>query len=113
MGREDRVRLSSGRWVFFFFQAEDGIRDRDVTGVQTCALPIFGGAHRRVMPGQIKRKREPQTSGLTFVRWLMQSATKSRSASRVGQRSVTHRPDRERAADYASGRCHEAPAPIT
>src|SRR6266540_5707724 len=27
-------------WLFFFFQAEDGIRDRDVTGVQTCALPI-------------------------------------------------------------------------
>src|SRR5207248_6680348 len=26
----------------FFFQAEDGIRDRTVTGVQTCALPIFG-----------------------------------------------------------------------
>ena len=26
--------------VFFFFQAEDGIRDYDVTGVQTCALPI-------------------------------------------------------------------------
>src|SRR5215813_5769707 len=25
---------------FFFFQAEDGIRDADVTGVQTCALPI-------------------------------------------------------------------------
>src|SRR6266498_938833 len=27
--------------LFFFFQAEDGIRDADVTGVQTCALPIF------------------------------------------------------------------------
>src|SRR5690554_5681377 len=26
--------------VFFFFQAEDGIRDADVTGLQTCALPI-------------------------------------------------------------------------
>src|SRR5438046_7202391 len=26
---------------FFFFQAEDGIRDWSVTGVQTCALPIF------------------------------------------------------------------------
>src|SRR5215813_2226755 len=26
--------------AFFFFQAEDGIRDADVTGVQTCALPI-------------------------------------------------------------------------
>src|SRR3989442_8088268 len=28
---------------FFFFQAEDGIRDADVTGVQTCALPIWYG----------------------------------------------------------------------
>src|SRR5207249_5674379 len=27
----------------FFFQAEDGIRDRNVTGVQTCALPISAG----------------------------------------------------------------------
>ena len=27
--------------LIFFFQAEDGIRDYDVTGVQTCALPIF------------------------------------------------------------------------
>ena len=27
-------------FVFFFFQAEDGIRDWSVTGVQTCALPI-------------------------------------------------------------------------
>src|SRR5699024_3860622 len=29
--------------VLFFFQAEDGIRDRNVTGVQTCALPISQG----------------------------------------------------------------------
>src|SRR5207249_9458950 len=28
-------------FIFFFFQAEDGIRDRNVTGVQTCALPIY------------------------------------------------------------------------
>src|SRR5690625_6183064 len=27
--------------IFFFFQAEDGIRDGHVTGVQTCALPIY------------------------------------------------------------------------
>src|SRR5687768_13243613 len=36
--------------VFFFFQAEDGIRDVAVTGVQTCALPIYGThcvQHRR------------------------------------------------------------------
>src|SRR5260370_35457441 len=29
--------------LFFFFKAEDGIRDSSVTGVQTCALPICGG----------------------------------------------------------------------
>src|SRR5260370_30446678 len=32
------------RRVFFCFQAEDGIRDSSVTGVQTCALPISGTA---------------------------------------------------------------------
>src|SRR2546425_9475137 len=32
---------------FFFFQAEDGIRDKLVTGVQTCALPIY---RRRILP---------------------------------------------------------------
>src|SRR5690606_39539708 len=31
------------RLFFFFFQAEDGIRDFHVTGVQTCALPIYRG----------------------------------------------------------------------
>src|SRR2546421_13021028 len=30
---------------FFFFQAEDGIRDLIVTGVQTCALPIYIGCY--------------------------------------------------------------------
>src|SRR2546430_10698484 len=35
------------RSVLFFFQAEDGIRDLTVTGVQTCALPIFEFAARR------------------------------------------------------------------
>src|SRR5687767_15491326 len=31
-------------WIGFFFQAEDGIRDKLVTGVQTCALPILSDA---------------------------------------------------------------------
>src|SRR5438067_9655239 len=35
---ETRVQGLVG--TLFFFQAEDGIRDRNVTGVQTCALPI-------------------------------------------------------------------------
>src|SRR5260370_1998720 len=36
------IDKQSHRWLFnfFFFQAEDGIRDSSVTGVQTCALPI-------------------------------------------------------------------------
>src|SRR5256886_15107991 len=34
-------------FFFFFFQAEDGIRDLTVTGVQTCALPIFSDPPER------------------------------------------------------------------
>src|SRR2546426_6789484 len=44
---ESIVRPSCLRFtvlVFFFFQAEDGIRDYKVTGVQTCALPISAAA---------------------------------------------------------------------
>src|SRR5437667_160463 len=37
---EDGSGLVKKHAADFFFQAEDGIRDRDVTGVQTCALPI-------------------------------------------------------------------------
>src|SRR3712207_6879727 len=67
---------------FFFFQAEDGIRDIGVTGVQTCALPICGQAatpcparrrHRRLHleaapPGQgaqprPNRSRRPRARG--------------------------------------------------
>src|SRR5438552_7118959 len=44
--------------VYFFFQAEDGIRDDLVTGVQTCALPIYGGG---VCPARrVSRPRGPR-----------------------------------------------------
>src|SRR5260370_2407270 len=36
-----RLSASGPSLLFFFFQAEDGIRDSSVTGVQTCALPIL------------------------------------------------------------------------
>src|SRR2546430_6727200 len=50
-----RQQKSIGVFVFFF-QAEDGIRDLTVTGVQTCALPISGKASRlrNKLPGQRK-----------------------------------------------------------
>ena len=38
---------------FFFFQAEDGIRDHCVTGVQTCALPIFLGCIAYALIGKL------------------------------------------------------------
>src|SRR5205085_7440708 len=38
---------------FFFFQAEDGIRDLTVTGVQTCALPIYEAELAGVMAHEI------------------------------------------------------------
>src|SRR6266496_4892184 len=41
---------SGATWAFFFFQAEDGIRDLYVTGVQTCALPI---SHQRTAVAQL------------------------------------------------------------
>src|SRR2546429_4451437 len=50
--------------IFFFFQAEDGIRDVAVTGVQTCALPIFRfGALGRLVMEKKKAFVESITSG--------------------------------------------------
>src|SRR5256884_826185 len=55
--------------VFFFFQAEDGIRDVAVTGVQTCALPIYRGrraaarSRRRLIRytgARVKRVEDPR-----------------------------------------------------
>src|SRR5574339_1183160 len=48
---------------FFFFQAEDGIRDRLVTGVQTCALPICPGASGMIGT-EIFAKMEPDGHAL-------------------------------------------------
>src|SRR5262249_59813505 len=39
--------------VCFFFQAEDGIRDWSVTGVQTCALPICAGTSNLTVRAQV------------------------------------------------------------
>src|SRR5256885_8019016 len=45
--------IGSGVFLrFFFFQAEDGIRDYKVTGVQTCALPIFPQTTKKVIRAQ-------------------------------------------------------------
>src|SRR6266568_6309890 len=51
---------------FFFFQAEDGIRDGTVTGVQTCALPIFVAGHVRSL--QVAHLTDVATSNEHLVR---------------------------------------------
>src|SRR3989475_1726376 len=50
----------SALYVFFFFQAEDGIRDLTVTGVQTCALPISAAS-------RTKRSSPKAMSGFKYV----------------------------------------------
>src|SRR5699024_11362490 len=49
----------------YFIQAEDGIRDRNVTGVQTCALPISLGPHPRT--GSRTKRRRPPACGRTIA----------------------------------------------
>src|SRR5256885_3382818 len=74
--------------LFFFFQAEDGIRDYKVTGVQTCALPIslrvarkprvalFSTGDELVMPGTVAPEQMPPgsiyNSNRFFLRALLQ-----------------------------------------
>src|SRR2546430_9281643 len=56
--------------VIFFFQAEDGIRDLTVTGVQTCALPIYKNSSKNF---KLLQKRRDAARGV--------DNTKSRSAA--------------------------------
>src|SRR5205823_10448104 len=53
----------------FFFQAEDGIRDKLVTGVQTCALPILGTLSIALGTGAGANSRRPL--GLSVVGGLI------------------------------------------
>src|SRR2546427_8837919 len=56
---------------FFFFQAEDGIRDLTVTGVQTCALPI---SNRSASDGA----RNPRPAETRHAPWWVSSSAPSR-----------------------------------
>src|SRR5437868_10000058 len=84
-------------YFFFFFQAEDGIRDRNVTGVQTCALPIYGcGA-----PGDRLAMHRAATVVVARLREKQQqppgSTSRSNAPERATQRAGTSPPEIGRA----------------
>src|SRR3989454_2448073 len=82
--------------LFFFFQAEDGIRDYKVTGVQTCALPISPSS-----PGSARRRWEAG-HGIRACRRRESSAARGNQPSR--------RPSSRRGAPRA-GPCADSPTP--
>src|SRR5689334_24614004 len=59
------IKLVAFFLFFFFFQAEDGIRDGTVTGVQTCALPILQsiGANALIQRGGLGLRLDAQLIG--------------------------------------------------
>ena len=66
-------------FLFFFFQAEDGIRDRNVTGVQTCALPILYHENTKPYKETIKGKIKYQLDEKGFLgamKWMLCYPTK-------------------------------------
>src|SRR5260370_25495971 len=84
--------------VLFFFQAEDGIRDSSVTGVQTCALPIYRHSlvllawYRAFHPGVDEGVTVEQyfTGGMIWRGWpfALESAALSSSEGRSEERRV-------------------------
>src|SRR2546430_6294758 len=60
------LKLINRVWstIFFFFQAEDGIRDLTVTGVQTCALPILERVRDQLLPRAARAADEHRDVGV-------------------------------------------------
>src|SRR3712207_9433196 len=83
-----------GRLYIFFFQAEDGIRDIGVTGVQTCALPIF----QRSEPAPAISEVAPQAIEVMAIRFATSGRLEDRSRAmsiRKGARVVPLQEDRK------------------
>src|SRR5690606_40561506 len=91
----------------FFFQAEDGIRDFHVTGVQTCALPIwerqrseealplrddacFGAFDRMALP-QTAEQHRPAVLETDWMEWCHRVASAAQYARRSGRASCRER----------------------
>src|SRR5256885_11667626 len=60
--------------TFFFFQAEDGIRDYKVTGVQTCALPISADRRAGALGAWVQPMHEAIVGDSRTALWLLMAA---------------------------------------
>src|SRR2546427_3518081 len=96
---------------FFFFQAEDGIRDLTVTGVQTCALPILpttaippcGPATPKSAVGWMKTRSSAARRGRTPERKADTPKSTAPRLSRVG----TNRKCQGRTVEIGRASCRE------
>src|SRR2546430_12203783 len=77
--------------VYFFFQAEDGIRDLTVTGVQTCALPIYRSELFQLRYARLQRNL-PQQRNAELARQPLAAARQEQLAAiaAVGADVVAH-----------------------
>src|SRR2546425_1381898 len=73
---------------FFFFQAEDGIRDKLVTGVQTCALPIY--RIDRLLPLALRGGEELDESGVLERDGGLGQHGSNQGQLRLAERSEEH-----------------------
>src|SRR5207247_3244214 len=89
-------------YVSFFFQAEDGIRDPLVTGVQTCALPIWQVAHRRhavmASPSCLRRNNRARCTRVFTLGRLRPRTSAISGFDKIGRASC-----RERVEDGVGG----------
>src|SRR5437868_12779116 len=74
---------------FFFFQAEDGIRDRNVTGVQTCALPILTFCRSNLCSFEINAWISAAMARVSSTRDCA-SHTRTSSVSKKGWSRMSH-----------------------
>src|SRR2546425_8946752 len=86
-------------FFFFFFQAEDGIRDKLVTGVQTCALPISGGADLALGVREPEEAERLQRSCRRDRRAVFERRTRNRQQEVDRQRVDAELAQRERELD--------------
>src|SRR3954452_25636956 len=88
--------------MFFFFQAEDGIRDADVTGVQTCALPIS----TRSSDGKGKSAAKPKLPDKDTSRELRSEERRVGKSVDLGGRRIIKKKKEEELREWKARRMH-------